>query len=216
MKILGSALALTAFFSIYGIVHSWLASLPVKNWLRSQLGPSVDRWYRLAYNIFAVVTFMPMLLMMGTLPQKTLYVVSSPWRWLMVAGQLIALGAAGITVIQTGLFHFFGLSQLVTNHPTANTPLNFNGMYRWVRHPLYFFSLLFLWLTPVMTTNSLTAYILFTLYFQFGSEYEERRMVKEYGEEYNKYRKTVPRLIPLPGHSYPRAKEVANDETVQE
>ena len=216
MKILGSALALTAFFALYGIVHSWLASLPVKNWLRGQLGPAVDRWYRLAYNIFAVVTFIPMLIMMGALPQQTLYVVPSPWRWLMVTGQLIALGAAGITVIQTGLFHFLGLSQLVTNRPTANTPLNFNGMYRWVRHPLYFFSLLFLWLTPVMTTNTLTAYILFTLYFQFGSEYEERRMVKEYGAAYNEYRKTVPRLIPLPGRSYSPVNKVTTHETVQE
>jgi protein-S-isoprenylcysteine O-methyltransferase Ste14 len=202
MNILGSAFILTAFFVLYGVIHSWLASLSVKNWLRRQVGPSLDRWYRLAYNIFAVVTFLPMLALMALLPQKTLYVVPSPWRWLMVAGQLAALTAAGITVLQTGVFHFLGLTQLVSDRPTENTPLNFKGFYRWVRHPLYTFSLVFLWLNPIMTTNSLVAYALFSLYFYFGSGYEERRMVAEFGPTYEAYCRSVPRLIPLPGRKY--------------
>jgi protein-S-isoprenylcysteine O-methyltransferase Ste14 len=193
---------LTAFFALYGVVHSWLARLSVKNWFRQAFGPETDRWYRLAYNLFAVVTFLPMFILMAVLPQKTIYIVPTPWRWVMVVGQLAALAGAGITVLQTGPFHFIGLSQLLTDRPTENTPLNFRGMYRWVRHPLYFFSLIFLWLTPAMTTNTLTAYILFTLYFQIGSEYEEKRMVEEFGDVYESYRKSVPRLFPLPGRSY--------------
>ena len=202
MKILGSAVALTAFFALYGVVHSWLASLSIKNWLRRRLGTGIDRWYRLAYNIVAVVTFLPMLALMALLPQKTLYEVPSPWRWALVAAQLAALAGAGITLLQTGIFHFVGLAQLVTERPTETTPLNLRGFYRWVRHPLYFFSLIFLWLTPIMTSNSLIAYILFTLYFYYGSEYEERRMVAEYGPQYDAYRRAVPRLVPLPGKSY--------------
>jgi protein-S-isoprenylcysteine O-methyltransferase Ste14 len=213
MKILGSAIILTAFFAAYGVAHSWLASLSVKNWLRNQLGPAVDRWYRLVYNIVAVITFLPMLVLMAVLPQQTLYVVPSPWRWLLVGTQLAALAAAGITVLQTGVFHFLGLAQVITERPTENTPLNLRGFYRWVRHPLYFFSLVFLWLTPVMTSNSLIAYALFTLYFYFGSGYEERRMVAEYGEAYENYCRAVPRLLPLPGKSYrPTQEEVAGIE----
>lgn len=210
MKILGSAIILAAFFAAYGVAHSWLASLSVKNWLRRHFGAAVDRWYRLMYNIVAVITFLPMLVLMAVLPQQTLYVVPSPWRWLMVGTQFAALTAAGITVLQTGVFHFLGLAQVVTERPTDTTPLNLRGFYRWVRHPLYFFSLVFLWLTPLMTSNSLIAYILFTLYFYFGSEYEERRMVAEYGEAYENYRRTVPRLLPLPGKSYhPPEEELA-------
>jgi protein-S-isoprenylcysteine O-methyltransferase Ste14 len=202
MKYVGSALALTAFFALYGVVHSWLASLTVKNWARRTFGPAVDRWYRLGYNIFAVVTFLPMLGLMAALPGKVLYIVEVPWRWLMVIGQLAALAGAGLTLRQTGVFHFIGLAQLVSAQPAEIAPLNFRGMYRRVRHPLYFFSLLFLWLTPLMTTNSLVAYILFTLYFQFGSEYEERRLVAEYGAAYEQYRQSVPRMIPWPGRGY--------------
>jgi protein-S-isoprenylcysteine O-methyltransferase Ste14 len=65
-----------------------------------------------------------------------------------------------------------------------------------VRHPLYFFGLLFLWLTPVMTINLLTTYLLFTLYFYIGSFFEERRLRAEFGPAYRQYQQRVPRLIP--------------------
>ena len=199
-----SALILTIYFVIYGVVHSWLAGTSTKNWIRKTFGPSSDHWYRLAYNIFAGITLLPMLVLMAVLPGKLLYVVPTPWAWLMVAGQMLALLAAAITVIQTGAFHFLGLSQLVDPQPAQTTELNLRGFYTRVRHPLYTFSLLFLWLTPAMTTNSLIAYILFTLYFYFGSIYEERRMVAEYGQVYADYCKTVPRIIPIPGRRYIR------------
>ena len=117
-------------------------------------------------------------------------------------GQLLAVALAGVTVFQTGAFHFLGLTQMVAENPTENSPLNLSGFYAWMRHPLYSFSLIFIWLTPVMTTNTLTAFILFTLYFYFGSIYEERRMVAEFGQTYEDYQQQVPRIIPVPGRRY--------------
>ncbi len=210
MQLLGSALVLTIYFVVYGVVHSWLASAPVKTRTRQILGPSTEQWYRPAYNIFAVITLLPMLILMRRLPDKSLYSVPSPWRWLMIGAQLAALAAAGLTVLQTGVLHFMGLAQLFAAKPTEFPPLNFRGFYTWVRHPLYTFSLVFLWLTPAMTINSFTTYLLFTLYFIFGSEYEERRMVNEYGQPYEKYRQSVPRLIPNPGRRYVPQANVEN------
>jgi protein-S-isoprenylcysteine O-methyltransferase Ste14 len=65
-----------------------------------------------------------------------------------------------------------------------------------VRHPLYFFSLLFIWLNPQMTLASLLFNLLATLYFWVGSIYEERRLTAEFGEAYKAYRREVPRLLP--------------------
>lgn len=202
MTIISSVIILIIYFALYGVVHSWLAGHSVKNWVRRVFGPTTDRWYRLAYNIFSVVTLLPMLVLMAVLPAKTLYIVPPLWREIMVIGQLLAVTLAGITVLQTGVFHFLGLTQLVAEHPTENSPLNLRGFYKWVRHPLYTFSLMFIWLTPAMNTNTLTAFILFTLYFHFGSIYEERRMVAEFGPAYDEYRQQVPRLIPIPGRQY--------------
>jgi protein-S-isoprenylcysteine O-methyltransferase Ste14 len=48
-----------------------------------------------------------------------------------------------------------------------------------------------------MTTNLLTTYLLFTLYFYFGSVFEERRLLAEFGEAYQDYQRRVPRFIPV-------------------
>jgi protein-S-isoprenylcysteine O-methyltransferase Ste14 len=196
MSWLLSVIILIIFFAAYAILHSVLAGLAVKNWAQRVFGPGVERWYRLGYNIIAVITLLPLFPLLVWLPTQTLYVAPAPWRWLMVGGQLLALVALTATLLQTGLFHFLGLAQLVAGRPDESGALNVNGFYSWVRHPLYLFSLLFLWLTPVMTINLLTTYLLFTLYFYVGSFFEERRLLGEFGSAYRDYQQRVPRLIP--------------------
>lgn len=199
MAWLGNTLILTIFLAGYAVVHSFLASLPVKQWARRTFGPGVDRWYRLVYNIIAVVTLLPILPILVWLPSQILYVVPAPWRWVMVGGQFVALIGLGISLGQTGLWHFLGLSQLLAEQPDESSKLSVHGVYSWVRHPLYFFSLLWLWLTPLMTTNLLIVYILFTLYFYIGSLYEEKRLLAKFGPIYAEYQRRVPRLIPYLG-----------------
>ncbi|MBI1879120.1 MAG: isoprenylcysteine carboxylmethyltransferase family protein, partial [Chloroflexi bacterium] len=191
-----SVLSLIIYFGVYAVLHSLLAGLAVKNWAQHVFGPGVERWYRLVYNIIAVITLLPLFPPLVWLPTQTLYVAPAPWRWLMVGGQLLALVALAATLLQTGLFYFLGLAQLIVERPAESGALSVHGFYGWVRHPLYFFSLLFLWLTPVMTINLLTTYLLFTLYFYVGSFFEERRLLAEFGSAYRDYQQRVPRLIP--------------------
>ena len=193
-----SVVGLVLFFVVYAVVHSLLASLGVKKWARQWLGPGTDRWYRLAYNLFAVISLLPILPLIVLLPDKTLYIVAPPWRWLMVGGQVLALIGLVTALLQTDPWHFLGLSQLVARQSVGTGSLNVTGCYGWVRHPLYSFSILFLWLTPAMTVNLLTVFVLFTLYFYVGSIYEERRLLAEFGQAYREYQQRVPRLIPFP------------------
>ncbi len=196
MSWLLSAFIIIIFFVVYAVLHSWLAALGVKNRARCIFGPQVDRWYRLVYNIIAVVTLLPLLPMLVWLPDKTLYIVPSPWRWLLLAGQMAALGGLMVSLLQTGLLHFLGLSQLVAERPVESGALSERGFYGWVRHPLYFFSTLLLWLTPLMTSNWLTVCVVFTLYFYLGSFLEERRLLAEFGPAYGAYQQRVSRFIP--------------------
>jgi methanethiol S-methyltransferase len=192
-----SALIISVFFVVYAVVHSLLASFAVKGWARRVFGPGVDRWYRLIYNLLAVVTVLPILHIVDRLPTEMLYVVPSPWRWLMTGGQVLALTGLVASLLQTGLLHFLGLAQLLAWRPVESSTLAVRGFYGWVRHPLYTFSMLYLWLTPAMTTNLLTVFILFTLYFYIGSIHEERRLLAEFGDAYQLYQRRVPRLIPI-------------------
>jgi len=197
-----SVLLLLLYLIVYALVHSLLAGLPVKAWLRRVFGSLAERWYRLAYNVFAVITLLPLFPLLAFLPDRTLYVAPAPWRWLMLGGQFLALLGLGVTFLQTGPFHFLGLAQLFEKQPAEHGSFSAHGFYRWVRHPLYSFSLLFLWLTPLMTVNLLAVYLVFTVYFYLGSVHEEKRLVAEFGATYEDYQRRVPRLIPLPGRRY--------------
>lgn len=198
MTILFNTFVLTLYFCCYSLIHSLLASLAVKTWLQAQLGATLLRGYRLGYNIFAFITLLPFFALQVYLPNPLLYHLSTPWRWFCLLGQLIAVSGAAITLWQTGASHFLGLAQLMQPTATASTPLQIQGFYRWVRHPLYFFSLLFIWLSPTMSLNQFIGYVLFSSYFYIGSIYEERKLVAEFGQVYLTYQQHVPRLIPLP------------------
>ena len=207
-----SVLILTAYFVVWALVHSLLASLRFKDWTRRLLGPGTDRWYRLAYVVFAGITVLPMLAMVTLLPNRTLYVIPAPWRWLMVGGQVLALVGLVGAVLQTGPSYFLGLSQLLAKQTDQDNSLEVRGFYCWVRHPLYLFSIVLLWLTPAMTVSLATLYALITLYFAIGSLHEENRLLVEFGAAYRDYQRQVSWLIPRPDRCYasPR-KQVASD-----
>jgi protein-S-isoprenylcysteine O-methyltransferase Ste14 len=199
---LSSALILSACFILWAVVHSLLASLRAKGWARRALGERVDRWYRVGYVLFALASFTPIPLLVLLLPDCTLYVVPSPWRWLMVAGQVGGAIWAAVAILQTGAFRFVGLAQVLAGQEGGG-PLQVRGLYCYVRHPSYTGSIVVLWLAPVMTVNLLVLFALFTLYFYLGSIHEERRLVAEFGAAYEAYQRQVPRLVPRLRRCYP-------------
>jgi protein-S-isoprenylcysteine O-methyltransferase Ste14 len=181
---------------IYGFVHSLLATVGTKARLRKWFGPGVDRWYRLAYNTIGILTFLPILVLAAAYPGRQLYNIPAPWSYLTLAGQLLALAALAIGLLQTGAWSFLGFEQMLI--PTANrsSQMVTSGFYRWVRHPLYTAGLAFIWLTPIMTTSLLALNIGLTIYLVLGTIYEERKLVREFGDEYTDYQKQTPMLIP--------------------
>ena len=81
-----------------------------------------------------------------------------------------------------------------------------DGLYRYVRHPLYTAGLVFIWLLPIMTWNLLALNIGLTAYILIGATFEERKMLNQFGEKYADYRCKTPMLIPGMGFFHPRHK----------
>ncbi len=75
--------------AIWGVVHSFLASHTAKDLFRLKVG-SMD-FYRLAYNVFSAISFLPILYLMATLPNQLVYEVPSPWNLVMFGGQLLSV-----------------------------------------------------------------------------------------------------------------------------
>jgi protein-S-isoprenylcysteine O-methyltransferase Ste14 len=181
---------------VYGFVHSLLATSAAKARARQWFGPGADRWYRLAYNTFGILTFLPVLALVAELSSERLYIIPAPWSYVALAGQLLALLALVIGFLQTGIWSFLGFEQMLNPSPNPTSQMVTDGLYRWVRHPLYTAGLAFIWLTPIMTSNLLALNIGLTLYLILGAIYEERKLVREFGERYTRYQERVPMLIP--------------------
>ena len=189
-------LILISTILLWGIVHSILASVKFGAFLRQRLGPGVMRGYRLFYNFFALLSFLPILWLMHILPDKTLFFVPVPWVFLLLAGQGLAGLCLLLAVLQTDPLSFVGLRQVLEGEKPS--VLVTWGFYRLVRHPLYLFGLLFLWLTPIMTLNLLIVYVSLTIYIFVGAYFEERKLAREFGTSYLEYKARTPMIIPGP------------------
>jgi protein-S-isoprenylcysteine O-methyltransferase Ste14 len=167
----------------------------LKDLLRKQFGEKFFRWYRVFYNFFVSVTFLPILALVALLPDRTLYVLPFPWAWISVALQLLSAVVIGIGLLQSGLMSFLGLDALFGVKPAPQS-LTFKGFYAWVRHPIYTAGLVFLWSTPVLTQNLFALNLALTLYILLGARLEERKMVAQFGEVYRRYQQRVPMFLP--------------------
>ncbi|MGD8454865.1 MAG: isoprenylcysteine carboxylmethyltransferase family protein [Anaerolineales bacterium] len=190
-----SPLIILLAVGLYGLVHSLLASLQVKALAAALFGDFAEKYYRLFYNVFAFITLVPIMALPYTLPNKTWYTIPQPWTYLTLSIQLLVVGLAGIAALQTDVFKFIGLKQVFVGG--SKDVLKTRGIYKHLRHPLYSFGIVFLWLSPSMSQNMAALYFAFTLYFIFGAMVEERKLVRVFGKAYQDYRAKTPMFIPF-------------------
>ena len=191
------ALIILLVFAVYAVVHSLLASMQAKALAKRWFGINSRRWYRLGYVLFVSITLLPVVALVILLPSKLIYTIPMPWVAGTLLIQVLAVISVMIVVWQTGSSRFLGVAQLSEPAELVHPPdFVSTGWYARVRHPLYLFSLVVIWLMPVMTTNILALNLGMTAYFLIGSIFEEQKLVHEFGDTYRRYQQAVPRLIP--------------------
>jgi protein-S-isoprenylcysteine O-methyltransferase Ste14 len=109
----------------------------------------------------------------------------------------------GLVLVSTYLidhFGLFGMKQvyhyLIGKHeerPPFKTP----ALYKVTRHPLYLGFIIAFWSTPRMTGGHLFFAIMTTAYILVAIQFEERDLIKFYGDNYRRYREQVSMLLPL-------------------
>ncbi|HEU4714855.1 MAG TPA: NnrU family protein [Pyrinomonadaceae bacterium] len=118
---------------------------------------------------------------------------------------LYALFAMGFLLVLISTFlinHFdlFGLRQVYLYlRGREYTQLRFGTpiLYRHVRHPLYLGWLFAFWATPTMTIAHLVFAIATTAYIFIAIQLEEKDLVDIYGDDYRRYRDSVPMIVPV-------------------
>jgi methanethiol S-methyltransferase len=189
----------------YGLLHTLLASVKLKAHARNWFGSKTDRVYRLAYNFIAIFTLLPILFLPILLVDEEIYRINLPWVILTLSIQALAVIILVIGLKQTGISSFIGFRQLLLPEDTSPPRLITNGLYHYVRHPLYTCGLVFIWLIPIMTWNLLALIIGLTAYIIIGAYFEERKLLNEFCDAYAEYRQRTPMLIP--GLRLPRLKQ---------
>lgn len=182
-------------WSLYFFIHSVLASNAVKNKMYQAL-PAFKRYYRLAYNLLAVLLLAPLLAYTSSIHEPLLFehVV------LKITGYLFSISGLVCMYIAFSSFNikeFMGLEQYTEK--STRSALVVNGLYKIVRHPLYF-STIILMLGMVLispTIHFILLSLLVLIYLIIGSRLEEKKLIDEFGEEYIEYRKKVKGLIPF-------------------
>jgi len=182
--------------SIFAVQHSVMARHAFKQqWTR------IVSWY-LERSTFVLAATLALALVLWQ--WRPITPVVWDLRGTVFASLLAVLFWVGwaILLISTTLINHFelcGLDQVWAyfhgrefERPPFKTP----AFYRCVRHPLYLGFVIAFWSAPVMTAGHLLFSIATTGYILVGIYFEERDLVRAYGEAYREYRRRVPMLFP--------------------
>ncbi len=193
---LGQAIAINiGLVFLFGFFHSLMARQRFKKWWITIVSADAER------STYVL--------------QSALFLSFAMWQWRPMPGviwhvdgmaaaiayALFALGL-GLVLLATFLidhFELFGLRQIWSaNANTAMPEPRFRapGLYRFVRHPMQLGVILLLFATPHMTVGHLLFAGLMTLYVMIGLWFEERSLLREFGDVYRVYQRQVPMLIP--------------------
>lgn len=202
-------LLLVVLWGVYALLHSLLASLPVKRYISSRY-PRLMPYYRLGFNVLATLLLLPPLYLTWLWRGPLLWQWSGAFFWLANGLALLAIAGFFWTLRYYSGAEFLGLSQLHRKERSVTDQEHFSlsPLHRYVRHPWYALGLVIVW-TRDMDAMFLTTATVITLYLFIGSRMEERKLIRYHGEVYRKYRQLVPGLLPLPWRHLSKEQEQA-------
>jgi len=187
---------LTIIIILYYTTHSLLANKSVKCILTKYIAP---KWYRIGFNLFAIVSLIPVAFTYKIVDKKMLF--ESGMTNQLIGGFMAIIGAFLLkkAMKNYALGEFSGIAQFKNQGSKIIGELNTKGFNQYVRHPLYFASLFIFWglLLAIPNTGILTITLVSTAYLILGTKLEEQKLVHEFGEAYQTYQKEVPMLIPF-------------------
>ena len=179
--------------SLFGLQHSGLSTLSVKERI-------IDRWgkagYARIFNATSILTFLIAFLSMNF--WNWFYFITQPAMIqpiLLIVGILSVLSGAILAMMASRVISVSTVADMRTDRKAE---LITDGIYSRVRHPLYlatvlvFSALALIYPFPIVIIFSLCM----IAYTMIGAYFEERKLMKHYGDEYVEYKKTAGFILP--------------------
>jgi len=181
------------------VFHSGLISLSVTEWLRKRV-PGFFRYYRIIYNGVSLLSLLPVLYYAYLLRGTVIVNWAGPWRALQVLLLMAALYLFVAGARRYDLAQFLGLRQVHDEKAcsvlTDDCSLDTQGILSIVRHPWYTGGILIVWARPLDLAAIMTNLVVCG-YFVIGAILEERKLVRQFGQEYREYQRRVSMLFPV-------------------
>lgn len=187
-----------ALVALFGVQHSLMARPAFK-----------ARWTRLVplaleRSIFVLSSSLALLLLFWQWRPLPDYVWNIPGGFInTVLNMLFWLGWIGVVASTFLIDHFdlFGLRQAylyLRGMEYISVPFKKPALYNYIRHPMMLAFLIAFWSTPQMSLGRMIFAAGMTAVILIGIAFEERDLLKAHGEVYDRYRKQVSMLIPMP------------------
>jgi protein-S-isoprenylcysteine O-methyltransferase Ste14 len=181
--------------SLFGLVHSVMARPAFKRqWTRIIPNAAERATYVLQSSLLLAVIMLfwqPIPFVVwnaeGAAELVMLAVFFGGWGLIVIA--IVALDHFEFTGLRQAWSLFDGRSMPA---PIFRTPV----LYRIVRHPLQLGIVLVVFSVPEMTGGGLLFASTMLAYTLIGLRFEERALLREFGEDYAAYRRRVPMLVP--------------------
>lgn len=172
---------------IYYALHSLLAANAVKSKV-----PLPAQAYRFLYSGFAGLGLLFVLFFGASLESTYMILPSAVTEYVG-----LIMTAIGVLVIKRG-FRKYSFREFMGIKKEETGTLQTDGLQAYIRHPLYTGTILlvmgYVIFNPLLV-NGITLFSLF-LYLPFGIHFEEKKLIKQYGQAYLDYKEKVPSLFP--------------------
>jgi len=201
-------------FALFGVLHSVCAHEPFKDALARWTGEFfVVHYWRLVYCALSYLGlyYWIAVLHWGQNPDHNVWLIYYPdWLWQAITVlHLASIALIYVAFAQSDYLEFLGIRQATAGtvrlwrgqrQPAAlslfgTDRLDVRGVYGFVRHPMLSGGLLFL-LTSGPSRNNLVFTAMYAIYMLIGGYYEERRMIRVFGDDYRRYRRRVGAYVP--------------------
>ncbi len=192
-----AALMNVGLIALFGLQHSIMARKPFKRWLLRWLPAPVERATYCLGSAFTLTAIAHL----WTPMTGDVWQIGSPIAFSVVqivgfSGWVFLLAAT----FQLDHFELFGLRQTfapLRGKPVPRQTFKTPSLYRLVRHPIQLGVLIGMWFVPTSTINHLMLSVGMTLYIFIGLYFEEKDLIREFGDTYRHYRKKVAKVIPF-------------------
>ena len=187
MENLGMVLTWAIFYTL----HSVLASDKIKRILKGKW-PDLYKYYRVFYSLLFGVLFLALVIQALFLPKIILFSTAG-----LVSHSGYLLATLGLVVLNRA-FKNIAVSRFLSMEEKVQDELVISGIYLQVRHPMYL-GLILIFAGYLLVAGNLASAIhlgMLLAYLPFGIYYEEKNLIRRFGEKYHLYKQEVPVLFP--------------------